>query len=499
MGARGRWSGKDLRASDGLRRKRRSPRGESPAVAPATTGAKAKKRAAAKLELAVVTSRPLESLRLNPSNARTHSKKQVAQIAASIREFGFNNPVLIDDSCMIIAGHGRVEAAKLLGWTQVPTIQLDHLSREQIRAYVLADNRLAERASWDPEILRLEFAALSRLELSFDLEITGFDTVDIDRVMNPDTPSNDDPADSIPDLDETSSISQLGDLWELGPHRLLCQSALETESYARLLASESAQMVFTDPPYNVPIAGHVSGLGKVHHREFVMGAGELSQAGFTEFLFRFLAATARHSVDGAILYVCMDWRHLSELQSAAQRAGLEVKNLCVWSKDNAGMGSFYRSQHELIFVLKSGSAPHINNFGLGQDGRYRTNVWYYPGVNSFQRGRDADLAMHPTVKPVALVADAIKDCSRQKVVVLDPFAGSGTTIIAADRTGRVARAIELDPHYVDVILKRWEAFSGTPARLALTGQTFAAVAAARMTPAAETARCDRPTRRRWRA
>jgi DNA modification methylase len=238
-------------------------------------------------------------------------------------------------------------------------------------------------------------------------------------------------------------------------------------------------MVFTDPPYNVPIAGHVSGLGKVHHQDFVMATGELTPSAFVAFLRVFLGYSAAHSADGAIFFVFMDWRHSFELQLAARDAGLEFKNLCVWAKDNAGMGSFYRSQHELVFVLKAGSAPHINNFGLGKDGRYRTNVWTYPGVNSFRRERDAELAMHPTVKPHALVADAIKDCSRRKGLILDPFAGSGTTIIAAEKTGRFARAMELDPRYVDVIVKRWQTWAGEPAHLAKTGQTFDEVALAR--------------------
>jgi DNA modification methylase len=426
--------------------------------------------------------RAIDSLRTNPRNARTHSKKQVAQIAASIQEFGFVNPVLIDENCMIVAGHGRVAAADMLGMTTVPTILLTHLTPEQVRAYVLADNRLAELAGWDKDILRIELGELIELDLDFDIEITGFATVDIDKMLSPAEDSVADPADTIPEPAE-QAVSRVGDLWELGPHRLLCGNALDPDCYAVLMADGVAQMVFTDPPYNVPIAGHVSGMGQTQHREFVMAAGEMSSEGFTGFLKNFMVNTAHHCADGAILYVCMDWRHCSELLQAAQTAGLEQRNLCIWVKDNGGMGSFYRSQHELVFVFKAGTAPHINNFGLGGDGRYRTNVWSYPGVNTFRQGRNEELAMHPTVKPVALVADAIKDCSKRGGVILDPFAGSGTTIIAGAKTGRIVRALELDPLYVDVIIRRWTAWSGKPAVLTGSDRTFEQVMADRMAEA----------------
>lgn len=425
-----------------------------------------------------VVERPIASLRKNERNARTHSKKQINQIAASIRTFGFTNPVLIDDSGMIVAGHGRVLAAETLGLGSVPTIELGHMTPSQIRAYVLADNRLAELAGWDKEILRIELGGLLELDLDFDIEVTGFATVDIDRLMSAAEPTVDD-ADEVPEPSDYS-VSQVGDLWEMGPHRLLCGNALDLECYSRLMLDDIAQMIFTDPPYNVPIDGHVTGLGRVRHREFVMATGEMTAEEFTSFLTNFLGCTVKYCADGTILFVCMDWRHSQEVQRAAQSAGLEQKNLCVWVKDNGGMGSFYRSQHELVFVLKAGAAPHINNFGLGGDGRYRTNVWQYPGVNTFHQGREDELAMHPTVKPVALIADAIKDCSRRGGIILDPFAGSGTTLIAGSQTGRIVRAMELDPVYVDVILRRWMAWSGKPVRLAGTELDFEAVATQRL-------------------
>ena len=242
----------------------------------------------------------------------------------------------------------------------------------------------------------------------------------------------------------------MGDLWELGPHRLLCADARDPASYEQLLKNAKAEFVFTDPPYNVPIDGHVCGLGRIRHADFAMGCGEMSEAEFTAFLEGVFRQLAANTVDGSIHQICMDWRHMNEMLAAGKAAYDELKNVCVWSKRNAGMGTFYRSRHELVFVWKNGSAPHINTFELGQFGRSRSNVWDYPGVNSLKPNRLEELAMHPTVKPVALVADAIKDCSRRNDLVLDPFAGSGTVLIAAERTGRRAAALEIDPHYVDV-------------------------------------------------
>ena len=235
---------------------------------------------------------------------------------------------------------------------------------------------------------------------------------------------------------------------------------------------EGVGLVFTDPPYNVPIDGHVCGLGRVRHREFAMGVGETAAEEFAAFLGVTLGHMAGHCRDGAILFLCMDWRHLEELSAAGRQAGLELKNVCVWNKSNGGMGSFYRSKHELVFVYKQGTAPHVNSFGLGDTGRYRTNVWDYPGISSIGASRSSEQAMHPTVKPVALVADAIRDCSRRGDIVLDPFAGSGTTLIAAQMTGRAARLIEFDPHYCDTIIRRFEAFTGKKAVLEETGQAF---------------------------
>ncbi|WP_419252644.1 site-specific DNA-methyltransferase [Caulobacter sp. ErkDOM-YI] len=408
-------------------------------------------------------------------NARRHSKKQIKQIADSIQRFGFTNPVLVSDEGQIIAGHGRVEAAKLLGLESVPILRLSHLSETERRAYVLADNKLALNAGWDTEILAIELQAL--IDLDFDVTLTGFSlaevdlTLDLSRDSDPDAPPG--PEDRVPPF-ATAAVSRMGDVWELGRHRLICGDARNPEDYARLMRGDIADLVFTDPPYNVPIDGHVSGLGSIQHREFAMGAGEMSSVAFTAFLRETLGAMAGVSRDGAIAFVCMDWRHMGELLAAGEQVFSELKNLCVWNKTNGGMGTFYRSKHELVFVFKVGTAPHVNSFGLGEDGRYRTNVWDYPGISSLGSGRGEVLAMHPTVKPTALVADAIRDCSKRGGIVLDGFGGSGTTLIAAETCGRSARLIEFDPLYCDTIVRRFEKLTGKAAKLAQDGATFEA-------------------------
>lgn len=421
---------------------------------------------------------PVGALQPYNRNARTHNPKQISQIAASIRTFGFNNPVLIDKNCGIIAGHGRVEAAKLLGLETVPCLRLEHLNEDEKRAYILADNKLAEKAGWDADTLAIELQHLTSLDLDFDVSVTGFEMPEIDFLL---TSRADeavpDAGDVIPEIAPGPAITQPGDIWQIGPHRLICGDATEGDTYHRLLDGAEAQMVFTDPPYNVPIDGHVSGLGDVTHREFAMASGEMTPAQFTAFLKTVFTHLAGSSVDSAIQFVCMDWRHMSEVLAAGTDTFSELKNLCVWSKTNGGMGSLYRSQHELVFVFKSGTAAHINNVELGKHGRYRTNVWTYAGINSFGASRDDDLAMHPTVKPTALVADAILDCSRRSGIVLDAFAGSGTTLVAAQHTGRRGYAIEIDPHYCDVIVRRMAAVAGLEAVHAVSGQSFRAIEA----------------------
>lgn len=446
------------------------PRGTSPASGHGT-------RILEHHDLRVVW-RAVEDLRPYERNPRRHPAKQIAKLAASIGEFGFLIAILIDGEGRIIAGHGRLEAAKRLGLTRVPTIEVAHLSEAQVRAFRIADNRLTELAQWDEQALAIELEALSELDLNFDIEITGFELAEVDILIERAERGDDpDEADELPELDaDLRLVSRVGDLWHLGEHRLLCADALQAENHERLLAGQAAQMVFIDPPYNVPINGHVGGLGRTRHAEFVMASGEMSESAFTAFLAGALSNLAARCVDGALLYSCMDWRHAYELESAGRQVGLELLNLCVWNKDNGGMGSFYRSKHELVFVFKKGSAAHINNIELGQYGRYRTNVWDYPGVNTLRHGRLEELRMHPTVKPVALVADAIKDCTGRGQIVVDAFAGSGSTIIAAHKCGRRGYAMELDPRYVDVAIRRWQRVTGGQAIHGDSGLVFEEVA-----------------------
>jgi DNA modification methylase len=413
------------------------------------------------------------ALKPSPNNARTHSKRQVKLIARSIARFGFMNPILIDGEHGIIAGHGRWAAAKALGLHKVPTLRFEHLSDADKRAYILADNKIAEKAGWDREILAIELQAF--VDMDFDIEVTGFEMAEVELILDEASEINQptlSPEDALPKHCAGVTVVELGDLWVLGAHRLYCGDAQDNGAYEELLEKSKAEFVFTDPPYNVPIDGNVSGLGRIRHRDFAMASGEMSQSEYIAFLEKVFRRLCAHTQDGSIHDICMDWRHIFEMLVAGRAVYKDLKNMCLWNKSNAGMGSFYRSKHELVFIWKAGDGSHVNNFELGQHGRTRSNVWEYAGVNSFKRDRMGELAMHPTVKPVALVADAIRDCSRRGGLILDPFAGSGTTVIAAERTGRKARAIEIDPTYCDLIIRRWQDFTGKRAIHAKTGMHF---------------------------
>lgn len=426
-----------------------------------------------------ITYRPVGSLTPYSNNPRKHPEPQLVKLAASIAEFGFVMPVLIDEDGVIIAGEARVAAAKRLGLTEVPVIVAHQWSKAQVRSYRLADNRLAELASWNEQALAIELAAIIEMDET-PIEILGWETAEVDLLIDATNEVNSSEDEADEQIEEPADpVTRTGDLWQLGRHRLLCASSLEAANWSELLAGEMAAMAFTDPPYNVPVSGHVCGLGKVSHDEFAMASGEMSQAEFIAFLSSFLAAMLPHLKDGAVLDLCMDWRHMGELLAALDANTLSLLNLCVWNKTNGGMGSLYRSKHELVLIAKKGKASHTNNVELGKHGRYRTNVWDYAGVNTFSRNRMADLADHPTVKPVALVADAIRDVSLPGEIVLDAFMGSGTTILASERTKRRAYGLEIAPSYVDVAIRRWEKMTGQQAVLANTGQSFAEVAAER--------------------
>ncbi len=438
---------------------------------------------------------PTSSLRSSQRNARTHSPAQIAAIARSIERFGFLNPILADASGRVIAGHGRLEAAKSLGLQSVPVVRIEHLSEAEKRAYVIADNRLAELAGWDRDLLRLELGELSIEAPDLDLTLTGYETGEIDLIVAgpPEEIAADSKADAVPVVDRGAVVSRPGDVWILGEHRLGCGDARNTADLDRLMAGERARMVLTDPPYNVPIAGHVRGKGSRGFEEFAFASGEMSVAEFRRFLGEAFGQMVRMSVDGAVHMVFMDWRHLGDALAAGEGLWSDLLNICVWSKTNAGMGSLYRSQHEMVLVAKVGKAPHVNNVGLGRFGRWRSNVWRYAGANAFGGERDDLLRLHPTVKPVAMLADAILDVTARGDLVLDPFAGSGSTIVAAEKTGRRARALEIDPAYVDVAIRRFESFTGIPARHAETGLAFADVAKSRNTPSTAALPTDRPS------
>lgn len=416
--------------------------------------------------------RDIEELKPFPNNPRTHPETQINALMRSISH-GWTTPILVDENSTILCGNGRWKAARRLGLRSVPTLTLSGLTDAKKRAIVISDNKLPEGAVWDIPTLQAHFKNL--IDIDYDLELTGFSTGEIDILLDgPDRSITNDLADDIgSDFLQGPAVSQPGDIWELGRHRILCGDALKLESYQLLLGRERAQMVVTDPPFNVRIQGHAGGRGRIRHREFVMASGEMNESEFVAFLEAAIGRAIAFSENGSIHYWFIDWRHNYDLQRAARCQYSELKNILVWNKTNAGQGSLYRSKHELIAVYKSGSAPHVNNVQLGAKGRYRTNVLDYPGGMNPGAKRQNELEMHPTVKPVALIADLIRDCSRRNGVVLDPFGGSGTLALAAERTGRVARVIEIDPIYVDVAVGRWERITGQTARHAETDETFA--------------------------
>lgn len=407
-----------------------------------------------------VTYRLTGTLKPDARNARTHSKRQVEQIAASIQEFGFSNPVLVDEGGVLIAGHGRLLAAKAIGLPEVPTIELVGLSDAQKRALRIADNKIALGAGWDLDLLKLELTELSSLDLGLDLTVTGFSTGELDLILQ-----GSDPEDEVIPPAPAEPRTRPGDIWILGEHMLGCGDSRDPGFLERIVGQGArVDAAFLDPPYNVPIGGHANTKGR--HREFAMASGEMTDEAFRAFLRETLGAAAGVSRDGAVHFVCMDWRHMDDVSAVGRTIYGHLLNLCIWNKSNAGMGSLYRSKHELVFVYKVGTASHFNAVELGRHGRNRTNVWDYASVNTLAGSRREDLTLHPTVKPTALVADAIQDVTRRGELVLDTFSGSGTTLIAAERSGRRFRGLDIDPAYVDVAIERWTAMTGGTPELA---------------------------------
>jgi DNA modification methylase len=402
-----------------------------------------------------VTYRAISGLIPDPRNARTHPKRQIDQLKASIEAFGFTNPILADPDGHIIAGHGRLQAARAIGLTELPVITLSGLSETQKRVLRIADNKIALNAGWDLEILQQELGQLASIDVDIDPALTGFSTGEIDVILS----SAGDPDDEVIPPVPTTPRTKPGDIWILGEHRLGCGDSRDADFLQRVIGDGArVDAAFLDPPYNVRIGGHAVAAGT--HREFAMASGEMSETEFRTFLADTLGAAARCSRDGAVHFVCMDWRHMDSVSAVGSTVYGERLNLCIWNKSNAGMGSLYRSKHELVFVYRVGSAPHRNMVELGKHGRNRTNVWDYASVNSMRGSRREDLALHPTVKPTGLVADAIQDVTRRSDLVLDIFLGSGTTLMAAERTGRRFRGLDIDPAYVDVAIERWSARTG---------------------------------------
>lgn len=418
---------------------------------------------------------PIDRPKPNPRNARTHSKKQINQIAVSMTRFGAVTPILVDENDVIIAGHGRLEASRQLGYETIAVIRLTHLNEAQKKALAIADNKIASNAGWDLEILADELRQIADLsvDLDFDVTITGFETPELDGIFADlgETASKD-PAEEVPEP-EDEVVTQPGDIWVAGNHRVICGDATVEETYTLLFGCLLlATMIITDPPYNVRVNGHITGRGKVRHKEFAQASGEMSEAEFEAFLKAVMALLSRFSTEGSLHYLFMDWRHIGEILAAGKAVYQAFLNMCVWTKTNAGQGSFYRSGHELVFLFRKGEAAHTNNVQLGKFGRNRSNVWPYAGANTFRAGRMADLKAHPTVKPVAMIVDAIKDATKRGEIVLDAFLGSGTTLLAAEKTGRSCFGIEIEPKFIDVSIRRWQAFTGKDAILEATGQTF---------------------------
>jgi len=423
--------------------------------------------------------RRIDELRTTGAHTRKHPRSQIKALAQSLATFETLTPLLIDASGEVISGRARLEACKELGWTEIPTLRVDHLTPEQVRAFKLADNRIAELSAWDDQTLALELKALSEIDLTFEIEATGFTAPEIDlRIQGLDAivVDGEDPDNAA--VEAGPAICKPGDIWLLGAHRIICASCLDPVTYEQLLDSSRAACIFTDPPYNVPIDGHVSGKGRRKHREFAAAVGEMSGPEFTSFLTRAVTLMAEHADDGSVHFICMDAAHIHHLLAAGGGVYAKLITICVWVKNNGGMGGLYRSRHEFVAVFRKGAKAHRNNIQLGRYGRNRTNVWSYNGANTFLRSsEEADLlAQHPTPKPVALVADAILDVTIRGDVVLDAFLGSGSTVIACERTGRVCRGIELDPLYVDLAIRRWQRMTGEDAVLESTGQTFNAIA-----------------------
>ena len=394
---------------------------------------------------------PIDDVRLANRSVRRHKPRQIAMLKASLERFG-QFPILVSSKGEIIDGHAVTIAVRELGWSTIRVIVVDGFSPDEVKALRIALNKQAEAGGWDYEVLAEDLADL--IDLDFDVEELGFEIAEVDKIFDVASIVADGEVEDEPVSSE--SLIRVGDCFQIGPHKLLCGDSTKVEFVEQLMGSDLARAALTDPPYNVAINGHVSGLGAASHRDFVMGSGEMSDVEFGQFLHSSISAMLFGIEKGGLLFIAMDWRGIERLLRVGRELKLELINVCVWVKNNAGMGSFYRSQHEFFAVFRKPGASHRNNIQLGRFGRHRSNVWHYDSANSFGRTRDEDLAMHPTVKPTPLIEDIMKDCTKQGEIVLDPFGGSGTVLIAAQKIKRVARVMELDPRYVETALRRYQ-------------------------------------------
>lgn len=397
---------------------------------------------------------PTAVLQPAPRRVRKKSLLQTERLIASILEYGFVGAILVQGQ-HVVDGHVRHAAMIGLGEELIPTIDVSHLDGAQVEALQISMNRIAETGEWDMPVLQEVLIDLDKA--GFDLTVTGFSKQEADIILMDD--EGDEP-EILPDMADIEPITQFGDMWLLGDHRLVCANSLDPVSYKGLLEGGLATAAFTDMPYNVKIEGNVSGLGKVKHGEFQMASGEMSPAEFDAFMATALGHIADHVIPGGVIFSCMDWRHDTDMVIAARSVGLNLLNKCIWDKGSGGMGGFYRSRYEVVAVFSSKTSPVINNIALGRHGKDRSNCWSYPGANV--RGSSAAKALkdHPTPKNVEMVADAILDVTHRGDIVLDPFMGSGTTIMAAEKTGRRAFGIELEPRFVDLAVRRWEMATG---------------------------------------
>jgi DNA modification methylase len=418
----------------------------------------------------------LEDVKLPERKLRRHPLGKAKKLDRSIAETGHFGPIVVDENGLVIDGVARIDAAKRLSMPQLPAIVVTGLTGAQTKALRMSLNRLVEDASWDVDSISLELDEI-RIE-GGDLELSGFDDIEIDRFLTPkDTARFDDV--EPPPLGEVA-VAQEGDIWLCGDHRIICGDATRPETYDRLLGQDKATMVITDPPYNLSIAKGISGRGENRHADFLMASGEMDETQFQKFLQDAMSASADRCGDGSLHYWFMDWRHIDQLVGVGRMVFAELINICVWAKSNWGMGDFYRSQHEMVAVFKKGGGKAINNVQRGKHGRGRSNLWQYGGETAFSKTRSSDLKSHPTVKPVQMVADAIQDASLPGAIVLDPFGGSGTTMLAAEMTQRQAALIELDPKYVDLTLRRYQLATKKKATLLSGGRSFDEVAKDRL-------------------